>query len=111
MVDSNWPLARPAPRAPQRVDKNIFLDPFQPDAFKHLITPKTTKRILITNPSDIESILIPFFNDHPLLTLKNDDFLDFKNLFELKKQKYHTTPQGLSSLLHIKNNMNRGRKS
>lgn len=40
----------------QRVDKNIFLDPFQPDAFKHLITPKTTKRILITKClSSIES--------------------------------------------------------
>ena len=58
---------------------------------------------------DICNIVIPFFNIHPQVGRKHQDFLDFCRVAELMKVKAHQTPNGLAQIKSIKEGMNRGR--
>lgn len=59
--------------------------------------------------SDIDKILIPLFNKHPLVGSKRHDYLDFVKIAELMKNKAHLTDSGLEKIRLIKAGMNKGR--
>lgn len=60
--------------------------------------------------SDLEEIIIPFFNKYPILGVKSKDFADFCKAFKLVKNKEHLNLKGLQKIRLIKNGMNTGRK-
>lgn len=53
--------------------------------------------------------IIPLFEKNPILGSKASDFLDFKKVALLIKDKAHLTEPGLTEILKIKSGMNRGR--
>ena len=67
-------------------------------------------RLIISNPTDLKTIIIPFFDINSLLTTKSLDFADWKLLIEMKNQKYHLSSEGLKKMIQIKSNMNTSRK-
>jgi len=64
---------------------------------------------LVSKLSDIETNILPFFNDYPLQGVKVLDFNDFKKAVEILKVKGHLNPEGLEKLIKIKAGMNKGR--
>lgn len=59
--------------------------------------------------SDLTNIIIPFFNQYPLVGNKNLDFADFCAVADLMRFKTHLTIAGLDQIKSIKSKMNRGR--
>lgn len=59
--------------------------------------------------NDLDSKIIPFFLENPLLTEKSKDFECFKLVINLIKEKQHLTLEGLEKIKEIKSGMNRGR--
>jgi hypothetical protein len=85
-----------------------------------IVTPSITeKKIIIleksanmqmTKFSDIINIIIPFFNQYPLLGMKSLDFEDFKKVCLIMKTKdYLTSPSVVNQILKIKAGMNLNR--
>lgn len=62
----------------------------------------------VRNFDDITNIIIPHFDKYPLLTQKQADFLLFKEIALLMKNKEHLTSKGLSKIVAIKASMNLG---
>lgn len=60
--------------------------------------------------SDVKNIIIPMFKLYPILGIKAKDFTDFCEVAEQMNQKEHLNFSGLSTILKIKGNMNKGRK-
>jgi hypothetical protein len=60
------------------IDKKVYLS----DKCAHL---------QISKFSDINNIIIPFFNKHPILGVKSLDFIDFKKVCLILKTKEHLT--------------------
>jgi len=54
-------------------------------------------------------IICQFIDLYPLYTIKRLDYLDWKRLIILKKEKAHLTKKGLTLMRNIKNNMNSNR--
>jgi hypothetical protein len=67
---------------------------------------KSAIDLVIYNLSDIESIIVPLFNNHPLIGNKKFYFLDFCKIVSLVKNKEHLTLEGLESIKQIKSGMN-----
>ena len=63
---------------------------------------------VITIPDNTNKI-IPFFNKHPIGTVKGKDFNDFVSVANLMQQGAHLTPKGLAKIRKIKSNMNNSR--
>ena len=63
----------------------------------------------VRKTQDLLNIIIPFFEENPLLTTKHKDFLLFKTAMNLIKQKNHLTSKGIEEIRQIKNLMNRNR--
>ena len=67
-------------------------------------------QLQISKFSDINNIIIPFFNKHPILGMKSLDFIDFKKVCGILKTKDHlTTPSVVNKILKIKAGMNLNR--
>jgi LAGLIDADG endonuclease len=65
----------------------------------------------ITKLSDIVNIIIPFFNQYPIVGMKSLDFEDFKKVCDIIKTKDHlTSPSVFNKILKIKSGMNQNRK-
>ena len=58
------------------------------------------------NLLDIETLLIPFFDMYNLYNIKHLDFLSFKKVISLLKNKQHLTELGLNKITGIKSEMN-----
>jgi hypothetical protein len=54
------------------------------------------------------AVIINHFDKYPLITQKNNDYLLFKEAFDLVKSKKHLTIEGLHKIVAIKASMNRG---
>jgi hypothetical protein len=67
-------------------------------------------RYAVTKLSDIQNIIIPFFDKYSLVGDKVKNFEDFKKVSELITKKSHLTKEGLDQVLAIKSNMNLNRK-
>ena len=55
-------------------------------------------------------MIIPFFNQYPILGMKSLDFEDFKKVCNLLNTKEHLKSEGLNQILQIKSGMNLNRK-
>jgi hypothetical protein len=64
-----------------------------------------------TKFSDIYNIIIPFFNQHPILGVKAKDLLDWVTAAEIINKGDHLTIEGSSKIINIKASMNTGRYS
>lgn len=60
----------------------------------------------VRNFSHIIDIIIPFFEQYPILGVKVKDFEDFKGASLLIKSKSHLTKEGLEKIILIKSRMN-----
>jgi hypothetical protein len=65
----------------------------------------------VTRFSDIEDIIIPFFDKYLILGVKALDYADFCKVAKIIKNKEHTSVQGLNQIRLIKDGMNRERYS
>lgn len=75
---------------------NIYIDNKKENAYK----------FSINKIDDIINNVIPHFDKHPLLTSKNLDYLDFKKVALLIKDKLHLNEEGYKNIMLVKNNMN-----
>ena len=70
---------------------------------------ESTVSLHISKFSDIINIIIPFFEQYPIIGQKNLDFLDFKIVSELVKTKSHLTSEGFKKIEEINSQMNQRR--
>lgn len=66
---------------------------------------------IVTNFTDNNEKIIPFFEKYPLMGCKKLNYLDFCKAAELMKNKVHLTSQGLNEIIRIKDGMNKGRNN
>ena len=66
--------------------------------------------LTLTKFSDINNIIIPFFEKNPLLGIKKLDFLDWCKIAKIINDRSHLTLEGLDLIRKIKSGMNTGRK-
>jgi hypothetical protein len=77
-----------------------------------LIPPKSGKdytEFVVSSFSHITSIVIPFFEKHPLHGNKLIDFNSFKCVAGMVERKQHLTTEGLDGIVKIKGAMNLAR--
>lgn len=79
--------------------------------YKYIFISDKSVQIKISNFSDIEYKIIPFFNKYPLEGTKQLDFEDYKEAFEIIKNKEHLTHEGFKKILAIKARMNDNRNN
>lgn len=68
-----------------------------------------TMKYVVTNIDDLLNIIIPHFDEYPLLTSKYLNYVDFKNATLLMKDKGHYNLEGINNLKDIKSKMNKSR--
>jgi len=66
---------------------------------------RSVSRFIIYNTE----IITNFIDTYPMYTRKHLDYLDWKELIELKSSNVHKTEQGLLHMINIKKTMNAGR--
>ena len=71
---------------------------------------KSAVSLTIVNFTYITNIIIPFFNENPLVGVKLYDYLDWCKIHKLMKDGLHLTLEGLDQIRKIKTGMNTGRK-
>ena len=59
--------------------------------------------------SDINNLIIPFFDKNPLLGVKLIDYLDWCKVAKLINEGSHLTEEGVILIKEIKSGMNKGR--
>ena len=64
---------------------------------------------IVSKFSDIIDKVLPFFNQYPVIGIKNENFKDWSIAAEIMKNQGHLTEEGLNKILKIKAGMNRGR--
>ena len=67
-------------------------------------------RYCVRSIQDLQTKIIPFFDEFPLRTYKRNDFLVFKKVVRMMAEKKHLTKRGWNSTLKLAGDMNR-RKS
>ena len=65
--------------------------------------------LTIFNFSDLNNLIIPFFDKNPLLGVKLIDYLDWCKVAKLIDKGSHLTIEGLNLIREIKSGMNTGR--
>jgi len=78
--------------------------------YKNITILQDVVQLQITTFSDVNNIIIPFFDKYPILGKKSLDFLDFKTVSKLMLNRKHLTVEGLQQIIKIKEKMNLGRK-
>lgn len=76
---------------------------------KYIYYTKSSVAFQIVNTSDILNIIIPFFDKYKILGIKELDYIDFKKVAEIIKEKGHLTKEGFNRILVIKQGMNLNR--
>jgi hypothetical protein len=64
---------------------------------------------LVYKLSDITKIIIPFFDQYPILGVKSLEYNDFKLVSNMMKNKEHLTKKGMNKIIKIRSNMNTNR--
>lgn len=67
-------------------------------------------RFAVSNFSQIVNIILPIFEEYPILGEKAKDLKDFKEISSLIKSKAHVNKEGLEKILLIKSRMNSKRE-
>ncbi len=60
---------------------------------------------------DLQLSIVPFFEEHPLLTAKAGDFVKFAHVVRMMRGRSHLTLAGLSQIARIAQTMNRQQPS
>ena len=64
----------------------------------------------IRNLKHLEKIIIPFFEKNPLMTAKKFDFLKFRKIMLMIKDRKHLEKSGIIKIIKIASKMNRKKK-
>ena len=64
-------------------------------------------RFCVRRLRDLSDRVIPFFEEHPLLTAKRSDFVRFARVVSIMSQRGHLVPAGLSEIAALVSQMNR----
>ena len=70
---------------------------------------KSAVSLSIVDFKDITNIIVPFFNENPLIGIKLYDYLDWCKIYSLMLNRSHLTVQGINSIRKIKSGMYTGR--
>jgi len=68
----------------------------------------TTVEFRVSTINDIVNVIIPHFDNYPLLTKKYSDYVLFENIIKLMLEKNHSTLEGIQKIVNIKASMNLG---
>ena len=60
----------------------------------------------VTKFTDTTDKIIPFFEKHPIIGIKLDNYKDFCKVAKLVSDKKHLTVEGLEKIILLKSNMN-----
>ena len=71
---------------------------------------KSAISLSIVDFADITNIIIPFFNQSPIIGVKLYDYIDWCKIHDLMINRSHLTVEGIISIRDIKSGMNRGRE-
>jgi hypothetical protein len=69
---------------------------------------KGTFSYRIESSEQIYNVILPYFNEYPLITQKFGDYFLFREVVELMKNKEHLTDSGLNKIVSIKASINNG---
>jgi len=70
---------------------------------------KSAISLIIVDFKDITNILVPFFNENPIIGIKLYDYFDWCKIHSLMLNRSHLTVEGINSIRKIKSGMNTGR--
>lgn len=65
-------------------------------------------RYEINSQENIHRVLIPFFDKYPLQSSKRKDYLIFRKIAQMVREKRHKTQEGIREILRLKLQMNFG---
>ena len=68
-------------------------------------------RYSVKSRSELVERIIPFFEEHPLMTAKKADFESFAAVISMTRDKRHLTLEGLETIAHVTETMNRRQRS
>ena len=68
-------------------------------------------RFSVKDRRDLLRKIIPFFDEHPLITAKAADFTKFAGIIGMMVEGRHLTLEGLSQIASITETMNRKKRS
>src|SRR6267378_436958 len=68
----------------------------------------TTVEFRVSTINDIVNVIIPHFDNYPLLTKKYSDYVLFKNIIKLILEKEHSTFEGIQKIVNLKASINLG---
>jgi len=60
----------------------------------------------VSKMAEIQNILIPFFDKHPLRAKKRKSFVIFKRIVDMVARKEHLTLRGIATITKLRNQMN-----
>ena len=84
---------------------------FKESDIKKLSLSEKSAQLQISKISVVYNIVVPFFKKHPLLGMKSLDFIDFKKVCDILKNKDHLTSTSVfNQIIEIKSGMNLNRK-
>lgn len=87
------------------LDSGYIKPKFNTENLEDTIKSRDTSRYVTNDEAKVQE----FVDKYPLLTTKQLDYLDWKKLIAMKEQNVQKTPDGFSSMLKIKEGMNKGR--
>lgn len=67
-----------------------------------------TVEFRVSTIKDLTKVIVPHFDNYPLLTKKYLDYLSFKNIINLMLKKEHSGLQGIQKIVNNKASMNLG---
>jgi hypothetical protein len=78
--------------------------------YQYLESNRSTGEFIVSNLSDLNQIIIPFFDQYRIEGEKAKDFERFKKVLNLVSNKAHLTSEGMDQIIKIKSLVNKGRK-
>ncbi len=68
-------------------------------------------RFSVKRRADLTKVVVPFFEEHPLKTAKQQDFISFKRVLHVMEQGAHLRMEGLHAIASVTETMNRRTRS
>jgi hypothetical protein len=68
----------------------------------------STVEFRVSTLKDLVDIILPHFNNYPLITKKHSDYIQFKQIVLLMLNKEHSFLQGIQKAISIKSSLNLG---
>jgi hypothetical protein len=72
---------------------------------------ETLLRFSVKRRADLVAAVVQFFEEHPLRTAKQSDFVLFAAVLRMMEEAAHSTPEGLAAIARITEQMNRRQRS